>query len=433
MGKAKITGKPAISARRKMRGSILNLWHVVFFVSGVAAMGLFQLVLISIDHSRSDLPAERTPGSAPRGNTRPWGELEITSMFLDRPEAHFESNNAPAPALRWTFQNYSVAQLAQFINSCDLTGSQKAALLDTNKWQRATNGWQITPEPDLVKEINVGAREKIYSVLGQSRQNSQAFPFIFELDSFEQVLTTCELPAEKIALVRHLSYPKKSLRCFADLQLFDLLSTSNETRCLTKALCRVPTVLMKLKVTPQSDLKTLLDYWGGCCNADRIKPLLESVIRVREGAELNVSFFMPPVPRLNLYTYPNPASQVGQDCVWSAFNFFLDQSDNRFTDPEYANKVLQSDFEPIRGEKIFGDLLLLQEGDRAVHMCVYVAADIVYTKNGGHHFQPWILMKLDDVMVQYASDKPQQLRVFRKKSVALQSAQAKPLQVEGRN
>jgi len=66
-------------------------------------------------------------------------------------------------------------------------------------------------------------------------------------------------------------------------------------------------------------------------------------------------------------------------------------------------------------------------------MCVYIAADIVYTKNGGHHFQPWILMKLDDVMVQYASDKPQQLRVFRKKPVALQSAQAKPLQVEGRN
>ena len=63
-------------------------------------------------------------------------------------------------------------------------------------------------------------------------------------------------------------------------------------------------------------------------------------------------------------------------------------------------------------------MLLLQEGDRAVHMCVYIAADIVYTKNGGHPYQPWILMKLDDLMVQYASDKPQQWRVFRKKSVS---------------
>jgi hypothetical protein len=121
------------------------------------------------------------------------------------------------------------------------------------------------------------------------------------------------------------------------------------------------------------------------------------------------------VPRLNLYTYPDAANPVGQDCVSSAFNFFRDQSDNRFTDPEYANNVLQSDFEVVRGNKKFGDLLLLQEGDRAVHMCVYMAADIVYTKNGGHPNQPWILMKLDDLMVEYASDKPQQWRAFRKK------------------
>jgi len=415
MGKAKGTGKPAVNARRKMRGSILNLWHLVFFVSGVVAMGLFQIVLMSVEHGRSALRADRTTSDAPGANTPPWGELDITSMFLDRPEAHFESNNAPAPPLRWTFQNYSPEQLARFINSCDLTDPQKTALLDTNKWQHGASGWQIMPEPDLVKEISSGAREKIYSVLGQSRQNSQAFPFIFEPDSFENLLTGCELPAEKITLIRRLSYPKKSLRCFADLQLFDLLSTSNETRCLTKALCRVPTLLMKLKVTPRSDFKALLDYWGGCGNAERIKPLLESVVRVPDGAELNVSFFMPPVPQLNLYTYPNPSSQVGQDCVSSAFNFFLDHPDNRFTDPEYANKVLQSDFEPVQGEKKFGDLLLLQEGDRAVHMCVYIAADIVYTKNGGHPYQPWILMKLDDLLIQYASDKPEQLRVFRKK------------------
>jgi len=125
---------------------------------------------------------------------------------------------------------------------------------------------------------------------------------------------------------------------------------------------------------------------------------------------------MPPVPRLNLYTYPSAANPVGQDCVSASFNFFRDQLDNRFTDPQYANTVLQSDFVPVRGEKQFGDLLLLDDGDRTVHMCVYVAADIVYTKNGGHLNQPWILMKLTDLMVQYPSDKPLQWRVFRKKT-----------------
>jgi len=413
MSKAK-TVQIAKNGWGKLRILTLNLWHAAFFVSGVVAMGVFQYGIISVEHAHSVHGAGNPPGaSVPR-----WGELEITPMLLDRPEAQFASDNAPAPALRWTFENFSPPQLTQFIHCCELTDQQKAALLDTNKWLPAVNGWKILPEPGLVKEISPAAREKIYPVLARCRQNSQAFPFIFEPDSFEEVLSSCGLSTAKIELVRHLSYPKKNLRCFADLQLFDLLSSPDETRCLTKALCRVPTLLMKLKVTPQSDLKALLAYWGGCCDAERIKPLLESLIRVQGGAKLNVSFFMPPVPRLNLYTYPGAASRVGQDCVSSAFNFFRDQSDNRFTDPEYANNVLQSEFEVVRGDKKFGDLLLLQEGDRAVHMCVYIAADIVYTKNGGHPNQPWVLMKLDDLMVEYASDKPQQWRVFRKKAGA---------------
>ena len=415
MTKAKGKATAVLSSRRKQGGSILNLWHAVFFISGVVAMGLFQLALISISHGRSAYHADHAASHAPGVSTQPWGELEITPMLLDRPEAHFETNTAPAPALRWLFQNYSQPQLVQFINSCDLTGPEKTALLDTNQWRQTSDGWAITPQPELVKEMSPGSREKIYSVLAQSHQNSQAFPFIFEPDSFAELLGSCELPPEKIALVRHLSYPKKDLRCFADLQLFELLSSPGETRGLVKALCRVPSMLVTLKVTPQSDLRALLDYWGGCCNAERVKPLLESLSRVPGGADINISFFMPPVPRLNLYTYPNPASPVGQDCVSSSFNFFNDEPDNRFTDPQYANQILQSDFDPVRGEKQFGDLMLLEDGGQTVHMCVYIAADIVYTKNGGHMYQPWILMKFNDLMVQYASDKPLQWRVFRKK------------------
>jgi hypothetical protein len=108
---------------------------------------------------------------------------------------------------------------------------------------------------------------------------------------------------------------------------------------------------------------------------------------------------------------------VGQDCVSSSLNFFNDRPDNHFTDPQYANQVLQSEFDPVRGEKRFGDLMLLEDEGRTVHMCVYIAADVVYTKNGGHVYQPWILMKLNDLMVQYSSDKPLQWRVFRKKPI----------------
>jgi len=403
--------------RLKLGGSALNVWHTVFFVSGVAAMGLFQLALISFDHSHKAHHADHAANHAPGFTAQPWGELEITPMLLDRPEGHFDTNTAPAPPLRWLFPHHSQPQLAEFINSCDLTSSQKAALLDTKKWRPTAEGLAVAPEPDLVKDISPVAREQIYSVLAQNHQNSQAFPFVFEPDSFAELLTSCELPPQKVALVRHLSYPKKELRCFADLQLFELLSSPSETRCLVKALCRVPTMLMRIKVTPQTDIKAILDYWGTCGEAERIKPLLESLSRVPGGADLNVAAFMPPVPRLNLYTYPNAANPVGQDCVSSSLNFFNDRPDNHFTDPQYANQVLQSEFDPVRGEKRFGDLMLLEDEGRTVHMCVYIAADVVYTKNGGHVYQPWILMKLNDLMGQYSSDKPPQWRIFRKKPI----------------
>ncbi len=310
-------------------------------------------------------------------------------------------------------------QVAQLIESCELTPSQKAALLDTNRNESAPNGWIIRPPPEIVRQLSPAARIRLYDVLAQSPENAgQAFPFFYRKDGFDEWFSGCELPPERVALVRKLAYPKGNLLLFADVQLFELLSSSNETRCLIKTLCRVPTLLMKLHVTPQTDIDALLNYWGGCCNGKAMKPFLKSIARVPGGAEMNISDFLPSVPRLRLYRYPDPGSSVREDCFWSSFNFFNDEPDNRFLDPAFADQKLQRDFDEVRGEKRFGDImLLLGPRQEAIHMCVYVAEDIVFTKNGGHIYQPWVLMRTNEMMVQYGADQPRSWRVFRKKSV----------------
>ena len=417
MGKPSGKTSPAITARQKLRGSGSKLWYAVFFAVGMGLMGLgFQLARVSI-HREGNSAAPTA--SMTQTKSKPWGDLEITPIVLERPEEMFATNNAPAPALRWLFPNYSREQVAELINSCELSPDQKASLLDTNKWEPASHGWVIWPAPGVVKDLSAAAREKIYSVLAQSRENAgPAFPFVYRKDGFEEWFSACELSPERVALVRKWAYPKKDLLCFADIQLFELLCSSNETHCLIKTLCRVPTLMMKLKLSPQSDIDGLLDYWGGCCKAKTLKPLFKSMARVGEGGDLNVSFFLPSVPRLRLYTYPDPASPVREDCFWSSFNFFSDEPDDRFINPEYADRALRSDFAEVRGEKRFGDLmLLLASGDKAVHMCVYIADDVVFTKNGGHVYQPWVLMRIKDMMVQYPPSQPQQWRVFRKKQV----------------
>src|SRR5580765_96414 len=135
MGKPSGKNSPAITAKQKLRGSGSKLWYAAFFAVGMGLMGLgFQLARVSI-HPGGNGAARAASVAGTTSNL--WGELEITPMVLERPEEMFATNNAPAPALRWLFPNYSREQVAELIGSCELSSDQKASLLDTNKWEPA--------------------------------------------------------------------------------------------------------------------------------------------------------------------------------------------------------------------------------------------------------------------------------------------------------
>jgi hypothetical protein len=48
---------------------------------------------------------------------------------------------------------------------------------------------------------------------------------------------------------------------------------------------------------------------------------------------------------------------------------------------------------------------------------VYVADDIVFTKNGSSQVMPWMLMDLADVIAFYPSEPPLVVRSFRRKNL----------------
>lgn len=147
--------------------------------------------------------------------------------------------------------------------------------------------------------------------------------------------------------------------------------------------------------------------------------------RVPEGATINLSYFLPPFARLRLYTYPNPrdTNVVHEDCFWSAMNFFNATPDDRFFDPEDIQKVLRSDYARVPdGTKRFGDvLLLLGKNNQALHMCVYLADDVEFTKNGANMQQPWVLMKLPEMLGEYQTEKPFEIITYRRKTPPLTS------------
>ena len=98
-------------------------------------------------------------------------------------------------------------------------------------------------------------------------------------------------------------------------------------------------------------------------------------------------------------------------------NFFNTTPDNRFFDPKYTVDYLLSHYYKIGKPTAYGDLIfLLNKYGGAIHSAVYLADDIVFTKNGNNTAQPWMLMHLKDLLAEYTTDVPPQVVVYRDKN-----------------
>ena len=56
------------------------------------------------------------------------------------------------------------------------------------------------------------------------------------------------------------------------------------------------------------------------------------------------------------------------------------------------------------GEPQYGDVVFISRPDNiAVHSAIYLADNVVFTKNSGHYNQPWMLMTLDELVAEYGA------------------------------
>lgn len=352
----------------------------------------------------------------------PWGELKYTPFNLERPDESFPAKWPPPEPIEWIFQSFSKEQVETFLANTDLKPEHKLLLINTNWWKALPDGWRVSPPIEVVRDMSMGARKAIYSMLRQNPQN--AFlqdPSRFRPERFESWLKECGLPAEKQELVRKLAIYEEDSVYFYDALLMEWLCTDAERKSLGKALSQTPSLLMKLHITPESDVDRLVSYWGRAGRGQIMKPLIESLDDISAGVNLNVSFFFPTFARMRLYTYPDLKKEgwVGQeDCFWTALNFFNETPDYKLMQRKELLAKLKAEYVEVNRDFLFGDVMALIDGEKqVVHMCVYIADDVVFTKNGSSPLSPWVLMRQRDMMKDYAQGEPIRTRVFRKKSL----------------
>lgn len=384
------------------------------------------LVLIA-PRFRASAPAAVTPAANPydeyvlRCRPGPWGELQYTRIVIEPPDEFAVADYSTAKPSDWIFVGYTREQLTALWQQAGLSADQVAALEAPAVLTATPKALVLRPPASLVLELDTPARTAIYSALASFPENPDQFePFRFRAENAAEWLENSQLAPETIATVQRLLYRRGNSLLFSDHNLVLPRIASNAERVrLVKVLARKSTLLVKLRVRPDSDVETLADYWGRGPRRKGLRALLDSISQRREGITIDLVHLLPRFPRAHLFTYPQAPeeSTPGHDCHWTSLNFFNDPPDPRFTDTAFVQRTLETEYELVTGRWQMGDILVFFRDDRTViHSCVHIADDIVFTKNGAAEVMPWILMNLSDVIAFYPADPPLTVRAYRRKS-----------------
>jgi hypothetical protein len=358
--------------------------YAAIFVAGIA-VGAFCLHVLTPTPAPAVSKTESAALAAKKRSqpTKPWGILETSRILLAKDDQLFPDRDQRLRPPAWFFDSMSPGEVAEFFASCNLGGSEEHELTRPGCLQAISNGCLVLPPAGLVQDLLPSTRSKIYSVLARSPLNyAQRFPFRFAPDSFASRFEGTDLSKQKIELLWRLTYTNASDLCLADIELLPGLLSTNEFEDVVDSLYRVPAYRVRLHIFPDSDIESLISYWGKGSRPARIRPLLQSLAKTPgdEGGSVNIGYFLPPFARLRLYTFPdawNEAQASKEDCFWTSMNFFKDKPDMRYLDPVEVRKALQNDFALLHEQPAFGDLVtLINSSGDAIHMCVYIADDV---------------------------------------------------------
>ena len=340
----------------------------------------------------------------------PWGDLECQRTVIEIPDEFLSTRLHEADVPRWFFKGYSVPSLTTLLSGAGLSADEKRELLDTSKWETSASGIALKPSQQTVLSLSSEARKNIYTVLAQFEENpAQEQAFHWPADSADTAFDGAEISDQTKALVKRLRFRRGKLVMFADLStVLRALPNEAEKRRLEKALSRRPTLLMRLNVTPHSDIDSLAEYWARAGFGKDIRPILEAAAKIPEGTKLSILNLLPPWPTARLYSFPFPSMGAQYDCLWTSFNFFKETPDAPTNDGSYWKRKLDAEYYPVSSDPRYGDMIMLVKPDGTIiHACTFIADDVVYTKNGASATVPWALMTIPNLLEAYASELPE--------------------------
>lgn len=381
------------------------------FIAPWIAVGAIYLRPSESETSSVSPSSVEAAGPSQPADPGPWGELAITPVVVSPPVEYVSTDlGDPGPA-EWWFPASTMAEVESFLAASGLAAEDARRLRAAARAEPRIRGVLIRPDPEVVRGLSPDVRGRIYSQLARSAYNGdQAQSYRFLGSSIDAWLSGSPISAATRRLVEPLVYRDGRFLHFADLDLLrSAIADDAEMRRLRKTLYRQSTVLVRLSIDDEAEVRPLAEYWGRGGRRTDLQPLLESIAGAGADRSIDIVHLLPEFARDHMYRYPRITAAdldrpIIANCLWTALNFFSDEPDDRYLDVTTALNTLKNDYYLVEDQFQLGDIaaFLDEEGD-IFHVVVYLADDLVFSKNGTTPMSPWTIMSVDDVKGYYRS------------------------------
>ncbi|MDB6116228.1 MAG: hypothetical protein JWO08_9 [Verrucomicrobiaceae bacterium] len=387
-----------------------GLFYTRFF------LGLFALFVnaaLAADTGTADDKEEPVPARFEQGEpvwvsrSGPWGELEVRSLYLEAPDSLVAGLKQPNSTTSWNFPGASEDTLTALFVRAGLPSDMRAQLLNPQHILIHEGVWTLFIDPELLLALTQDQRSVIYRELSASSLNPMhAAPAYVVAENPEDWLSDAHITDEQKKMVRQLLWKDYDMLAFSDVSiLLAGAKTDAEIAKVFKFMTRVRSLMVTLKLSPGSDPKPLAEYWTAEGRETECLPLILSATERQGMGSIDLTHLLPPMARTYLYTFPTLESGAEgrlPDCQWTALNFFHSTPHDYFLDARLTATHLTEAYETVEGPYRYGDVLEFIDGrGDAQHACVFLADNIVFTKNGEGMIKPWIMMWLADVKKLY--------------------------------
>lgn len=348
----------------------------------------------------------------------PWGDLEVRTAFLEAPDSLLAVSAKPNSTTRWTFEQMSEGSVRDVLVASGLSAELIEKLMSPGRRVSSAAAVTLYPTVEELASLSMDARSKLYVELAKHPVNEfQRDPVFIVGQDLEDWLATSSLNPEQRDLFRRLVWRRGAAVVFSDISaLLSLARNQDEVQAVFRSVTRVRTLIVSLKLPVTVPRREFLEYWSGGRSESVRLPFLSAITSRRAEQSIDISNFLPSLMRQKIYTYPEIELGVKgrfPDCHWTSMNFFAVTPQDFLLDTRLAASYLLEKYEPIDAPYRFGDIMCFMDSGEGLHTCVYVADDIVFTKNGDSILAPWVFMQVADVDAVYRKSPSTRIQGFR--------------------